>query len=75
MVSHEFLADGKAYPAGLEIEERPDVQQAIPDVTKRTDIGFRLTVEDAEALWANHETAALYLSDGQTRVKALEDHG
>ena len=72
MVSHEFLADGKAYPAGLEIEERPDVQQAIPDVTKRTDIGFRLTVEDAEALWDNHETAALYLSDGQTRVKALE---
>ncbi len=70
-VSCEFLADGQAYPVLLDTEERPDVQQAIREVTKRTDLGFRLTVGDAEALWKQYRTVELYLSDGKTRVKAL----
>lgn len=72
-VKPELLADGEIeVPFILKIEERPDVQSAIPDVTDRTDIGYRICIEDAETLWNTYQKVTLYLNDGQHRIKALE---
>lgn len=72
-VTLKLLADQKEeIPFLLKTEERPDVQKAISDVTKRTDIGYRVCVKDAAALWEKYQSIALWASDGQTQVKVLD---
>ena len=71
-VTLTLTADGEEISCQQKCEERPDVQQAIPDVTNRTDIGFRICVEDAPALWENYRKITLWLTDGQVREKILE---
>lgn len=71
-VRQKLLADGKEIPFQQICEERPDVQQAIPDVTGRTDIGFRICVENAPALWETYQKITLWLTDGQSQEKILE---
>ena len=72
-VKPELLADGDV-PVSftLKTEERPDVQSAIPDVTDRTDIGYRICVKHVDTLWETYGKIALWLWDGQNRIKAVE---
>ncbi|MGI6007341.1 MAG: glycosyltransferase family 2 protein [Ruminococcus sp.] len=72
-VTLKLLADGgKEIPFLLKMEERPDVQKAIPDVTDRIDIGYRICVENAPKLWENYKKVSLWISDGESRIKVLD---
>ena len=41
-------------------------------MTGRTDIGFRICVENAPALWETYQKITLWLTDGQSQEKILE---
>ncbi|MGI6010589.1 MAG: glycosyltransferase family 2 protein [Ruminococcus sp.] len=72
-VVFRLLADQtEEIPFLLKTEERPDVQRAIPEVTDRTDIGYRLCIKDAPVLWEKYQRIELKLSDGKTEIKILD---
>ncbi len=64
--------DNVEIPFTLIKEERADVQQAISDVTQKTDIGYRIRVENAPELWEKYQRLVLLLSDGKNSVKAID---
>ena len=67
-ISIGLLADGREeIPCTIQIKARPDVQQTIDQVTKRTDLGFRIQVEQIEEIWQKHKKLELYLSSGETK--------
>ena len=70
-ISIHLLADEQVeIPTFVKVRERPDVQQAIAQVTKRMDIGFRIQVEQIEEIWKKYKKLELYLSSKETKTCA-----
>jgi len=70
-ISIHILADEQVeIPTFVKVRERPDVQQAIAQVTKRMDIGFRIQVEQIEEIWKKYKKLELYLSSKETKTCA-----
>lgn len=72
-ISIYLLADEQeTVPSRVTVIDRPDAQQAIAQVIKRTDIGFRIYVEQIEEIWKKYKKLGLYLSSKETKTCVWE---